>query len=225
MTDGELEELIADCPILYHMAERGSWISIRERGLLSTSALLDLYGISGVEREAIESMRRPRSVSLDSKDLPIAVVRDQLPMDDKGLVRCLPSHMSPRDWYELLNSRVFFWLTRDRLHRLTNASTYRGKSHDVIEVDTRSLIYAYWERVWLCPINSGNTKPFPRPRDEATFSRIEDYPYDHWRKNRKRGERVVELAVDHSVPDLREFVTRVNVVRGVKVEDVLYSSC
>jgi len=54
VTDAELAELLQDCPTLYHMAERGSWPSIREHGLLSTSALLDLYGKQGAEREAIE---------------------------------------------------------------------------------------------------------------------------------------------------------------------------
>jgi hypothetical protein len=41
------------------MAEVGTWLSIRERGLLSTSALLDLYGIEGEERRRIESCNRP----------------------------------------------------------------------------------------------------------------------------------------------------------------------
>ena len=53
MTEGELAELIRDCPTLYHMAECGSWPSIRRHGLLSTSALLDLYGVQGAERDVI----------------------------------------------------------------------------------------------------------------------------------------------------------------------------
>ena len=225
MTEEELEEVIANCPTLFHMAERGSWESIRERGLLSTSALLDLYGVSGAKREAIESTRRPNSVQLSADGLPTAVVRDQLPMDDKGLKRCLPDHLTPKDWYNLLNTKVFFWLTQDRLHRLTGAGAYRDKSHDVIEVDTRSLIGAHRGRIWFCPMNSGNTKPFPHPRDDSTFSRIAEYPYGSWkRKGRARGERVVELAVDHSVPDLISFVTRVVVMRGTEIRKVLLSS-
>jgi hypothetical protein len=41
VTDEELAQLVTDNPVLFHMAERGSWDSIREHGLLSTSALLD----------------------------------------------------------------------------------------------------------------------------------------------------------------------------------------
>ena len=49
------EELIRYFPVLYHMANAGTWPSIRGRGLLSTSALLDLFEIRGQERERIES--------------------------------------------------------------------------------------------------------------------------------------------------------------------------
>jgi hypothetical protein len=42
VNENELQELLADCLVLYHMAERGSWGSIQRHGLLSTSALLDL---------------------------------------------------------------------------------------------------------------------------------------------------------------------------------------
>lgn len=222
MTEEELEEVIVHCPVLFHMAERGSWDSIRERGLLSTSALLDLYGVSGPERQAIESHRRPTSVPLDAHGLPRAVVRDQIPMDDARLRRCLPAHITPKDWYELLNTKVFFWFTRDRLHRLTGGKTYRNTSHDVIEVNTRSLIMAHRDSIWFCPMNSGNTKPVPHPRNESTFSRIVDYPYQHWRRKRRRGERVVELAVDYSVPDLIQHVTRAVVMRGTIVEHEIY---
>ena len=214
MTEEELEELIVDCPTLYHMAERGSWDSIRERGLLSTSALLDLYRINDPQRSAIEKQHRPSSVALQADGLPGAVIRDQIPMSDAGLKRCLPARLSPSDWYELLNAKAFFWLTESRLHRLTAAKAYRDQEHDVLELDTRSLISTHREAIWLCPINSGCTKPMPRARDESTFLRIADYPYDQWRAKRSRGERVVELAVEHSVLDIREHVQRVIVKRG-----------
>jgi hypothetical protein len=191
------------------MAEDGSWPSIRERGLLSTSALLDLYGVTGADRIQIEERRRAGSVALERAGLPPAIVRDQLPMDDVGLRRCLPAHLTPADWYRLLNRKVFFWLTEDRLMRLLSAGTYRERPHTVIEVSAEMLIEAHRQRIWFCPMNSGCTKPYPHPRDEKTFRRISDYPYAHWRSRRVRGERVVELAVDYSIPDIDQFVTRV----------------
>ncbi|UJQ94153.1 DUF7002 family protein [Mariluticola halotolerans] len=221
MTEGELEELVADCPTLYHMAERGSWPSIKKYGLLSTSALLDQYAIEPPRRTEIESRHRPESVEVIGEGLPRAVVRDQIPMSDSGLRRALPARLSPSDWYELLNAKAFFWLSEKRLHKLTSAKAYRDQEHDVLEIDTRSLIDAHRDSIWLCPINSGCTKPMPHPRDESIFSRISDYPYAHWRERRGRQERVVELAVDHSIDDIREHVRRVVVKRGTEVLSVL----
>src|ERR1700730_15009624 len=119
------------------MAEDGSWPSIRRRGLLSTTALLDLYEVQGAPREEIEAQRRRTGVPLERSPLPRAVIRDQLPMDDGGLRRCLPPHIEPTDWYRLLNRKVFFWLTKLRLITLLKAGTYRQRPHDVIEVSTR----------------------------------------------------------------------------------------
>ncbi len=221
MTEAELDELLTDCPTLYHMAERGSWESIKCYGLLSTSALLDLYAVEPPERTEIESRHRPESIELTGVGLPRAVVRDQMPMSDSGLERALPDRLSPVDWYELLNAKAFFWLSEERLHKLTGARAYRDREHDVLEVDTMSLIEAHREAIWLCPINSGCTKPMPHSRDETIFARIRDYPYAHWRKRRGRQERVVELAVDHSVDDIRDHVRRVVVKRGTEVLSVL----
>ena len=52
------EEFSEIFPSLYHMAELGTWESIRRHGLLSTTALLDLYEISGKEREVLEDRLR-----------------------------------------------------------------------------------------------------------------------------------------------------------------------
>jgi hypothetical protein len=205
----ELKELVADCPTLYHMAALGSWPSIRQRGLLSTAALLDTYNVKGEERAKIESQRRGQSVVLQHDGLPPAVVRDQLPMTDAGLQRCLPKHLGPADWYMILNQKTFFWLTKDRLIRLLNAGTYRNEAHDVLEVNTQQLLDDYYDKIWFCPMNSGSTKPMPHPRDENTFRRIPDYPYADWRRKRARGERVVEFVVDYGVPDISKFVMRV----------------
>lgn len=221
MTEAELEELITNCPILYHMAERGSWESIKQYGLMSTSALLDHYVVQPPKRTEIESRHRPQSVELTGEGLPRAVVRDQIPMSDAGLRRALPDRLSPADWYELLNAKVFFWLSEERLHKLTNAKAYRNQEHDVLEVDTRSLIHSYRDSIWFCPINSGCTKPMPHPRDQTIFARIAEYPYAHWRERRSRRERVVELAVDQSVEDIRDHVKRAVVKRGTEVLSVL----
>jgi hypothetical protein len=214
VTEAELDELLEDCPTLYHMAHRESWPKIRKHGLLSTTALLDKYGITDAKRQAIEAQRRPMSVALERQDLGSAVIRDQSPMDDKGLLRCLQDGLSPQDWYRSLNGKVFFWLTRERLLRLLSAGTYRNEEHDVLELHALPLLSAYKDKIWFCPINSGCTKPYPHTRGANTFQRISDYPYAAWRLKRTRGERVVELSVDYAVPDIENFVKRVVRMKG-----------
>jgi hypothetical protein len=76
-------------PRLFHMAESGSWPSIEERGLLSTSALLDLFEIDGPERYSIESRRRPESVEITHVDHGTAWIRDNKPINETVLKRTL----------------------------------------------------------------------------------------------------------------------------------------
>ena len=220
MTDEELARLVNDNPVLFHMAERGSWDSIQEHGLLSTSALLDLFGVSGSDRRLIESCRRPESVTIKREGLGSAVIRDQKPMDDRGLDRCLQDGLTPQDWYEILNARVFFWLTRSRLVRLLTARAYVEAEHDVLEIDTAPLVAAYKQKITLAPINTGATKPMPAPRGRSTIVSIADFNYAA-RLTTHRKEPVVELAVTSGVPDVREFVRRVVAMRGaVEVSEV-----
>lgn len=209
MTDTELEELLSDCPTLYHMAAAGSWPLIRAHGLLSTTALLNLCGVTGAKRNSIESERRPDNVAIPFANNGQVVIRDNKPMDDRGLERCLLDGLTPSDWYRLLNARVFFWLTKERLIRLLSAGAYANSEHDVLELDSRALVNKWREAITLSPINSGCTKPYPHPRGLETFQSIADYPYAHWRNRRKRGERVVELAVSNGVVPVKPFVQRV----------------
>ena len=223
MTEIELAELLRDCPVLYHMAERGSWGSIQNYGLLSTSALLDLFKVTGIRRETIEAKRRPENVVIEHPAVGRAVVRDQKPIDNSGLSRCLQDGLVPEDWYRILNERVFMWLSPDRLRRLLTARPYRAIEHDVLELDARSLIANYRELITFSPINSGATKPFPCNRGRDTFLPIKEYPYSEWRKKRRVGERVVELAVAGGIADVRRFVLRVVTMRGEDVVAVQYT--
>src|SRR3989337_250524 len=104
--------LIETFPRLYHMADKNAWPSIQRHGLLSTTALLDLFGVNGVQRTALESKHRPECVNIHHPKHGAAVIRDQKPMSDKGLARCL-NGITPKEWYEILNRRTFFWLTED----------------------------------------------------------------------------------------------------------------
>ena len=212
-------DLVEIYPRLWHMAEDGSWDSIREQGLLSTSALLDLYRIEGERRFKIESSNRPESVSIHRVALPDVTIRDQKPLSDEALSKCLLDGITPAQWYEKLNKRTFFWLSRERLHRLLGARAYRNQPQTVLTLDTHSLVAAHRQRIELSPINSGSTLFTPQRRGHDTFLPIEDYPFEHWRKRRPLIDAVVELVILYGVPDIEKHVIGVHrVVNKISLE-------
>jgi hypothetical protein len=214
------EEFILQYPRLYHMAQVGSWPSIERNGLLSTSALLDLFQVAGEAREAIESRHRPKSVTITHQQHGSATIRDQIPMSERALLKCLVG-TTPREWYELLNRRVFLWTTEDRVNTLLGARAYRNHEHDVLTVDTRGLIERHGERITLSPINSGSTVYNPQPRGLNLFQTFVDFPFEFRRRYGKRA--IAELSVDYSVPDLRDFVLRVERRTGISTRRVLFA--
>lgn len=195
-------------PHLYHMAEAGSWPSIERHGLRSTTALLDLYGVTGSERDAIEAARRPESVVIHHPVFGTAWIRDNKPINQTVLRRTLVG-VRDVDWYRTLNGRVFFWLSPDRLHRLRNAPPYRGRPHDILVFSTERLLAAYRETVELSPINSGAVHPSADyPRGPQTFRRIDTYPWSE-RLMVARREPIVELTVPYMVRNPADFVISV----------------
>ena len=129
-----VEDFCAAYPRLYHMAEASMWPSIQRHGLLSTSALLDLYGATGPARVAIERQRRPDFMAVEHATLGRVLIRDQKPMTDATLAPVLID-MTPAEWYALLNERVFFWVSEERLKGLLGA--YRHRDNLVLVLDNR----------------------------------------------------------------------------------------
>jgi hypothetical protein len=114
----------------------------------------------------------------------------------------------------LINSKVFFWAKEHRLLGLLNAHDYRHTEHDVLTNDAAPFISAYAERIWLCHMNSGKTWPIPHARGIDVFRRINDYPAN---ANGKPVKPVVELVIDHGVPNIADYVLEVRCMRGDKV--------
>jgi Family of unknown function (DUF7002) len=200
------------------MAADGSWPSIKRHGLLSTSALLDLFEVTPGERDDLEARRRPESVRLQHPIHGQAWVRDQKPMTDSGLVAALAgTELSPEDWYRFLNRHVFFWLTEGRLFTMLGARPYRNEAHTVLVLDTRGLAEEHLAQVTLSSMNSGATRPFPWPRDFRTFRPLDKYPFAALRHKRRPQDVVVELAVDYSVANVRDYVLEVRRMRGTAV--------
>ena len=189
------------------MAADGSWDSIASLGLLSTTALLDLFAEEADRRNQIERARRPESVTLTHPTYGTAVIRDNKPLLESRLRSCLQDDLAPGDWYALLNRRVFFWPTQERLERLVGAAAYRYSPKLVLIINTERLVKLYGEEITLSSINSGATSPFAWPRGLATFQSIDSFDFD---PRRHRGaQAIAELAVNYSVPRITEVTETV----------------
>ncbi|OYT76830.1 MULTISPECIES: hypothetical protein [Pseudomonas] len=214
----DLEKLIELYPRIYHMAERGAWDSIRTRGLMSTTAVLDHLAVADSERARYESEHRGQKMDVKSGDPSSIVLRDQKPMPEGRLITALTGGTTPRQWYELINGKVFFWAEEQRLHGLLGARDYRKLEHDVLTLDSSTFIPAYAEAIWLCHMNSGNTWPMPHRRGTEIFCKIVDYPVTRTGKPKKK---VVELVVDYAVPNIADYVLEVRRMKGNEVLNVI----
>lgn len=207
----KVETLISRYPVLYHMAEFGSWTNIQREGILSTRAILDCANLSAADRFTIESRHRPSKVIVPIPGKEAITVRDQKPMSDSKLEKCLQDGIKPQQWYEFLNSKVFFWTTEARLLTLLGARAYLNLEHDVLTINTASLVASHIEQILLCHMNSGNTSPWAHPRSFSSFSRIEDYAA---KRNGNPVKEVAELVIDYKVSDIRNHVVDVRRMRG-----------
>lgn len=223
MTPDEIDELIADCPYIYHMAMRDSWPLIQQIGLIPTERLLDQFEVPAEAKVQLTTKRRPATVCIEHPQWGTAHIRDQIPLTDDDLLKCLSDGLTPVEWHKLLNERVFFWLTEARLQRMLCAGAYRSLEHIVLKVPTRGIIEQYWDNIELSPMNSGATRPWRHPRGSNTFLPISEYPYAKWRKTgRGKGERVVELTVIGGVPDMAAHVEQVRIRSCANKGPVLY---
>lgn len=209
-----IDQLVARYPRIYHMAERGTWDSIRRHGLLSATAALDLLGVTGPARDAYEKQQRATFMEVRSASGDRIALRDQKPMPPERLELALTDGTSPAGWYALINAKVFFWAQERRLLTLLNARHYRHKEHDVLTIESGTLIRQYAERIRLCHMNSGNTWPMPHKRDTGIFRSIAEYPV---LRSGAPAKEVVEIVVEYSVPDIARHVVEVRRMRGCDV--------
>ncbi len=199
---------------IYHLADADNWSSIRNNGLLSTSALLRQSGVVTEDRDRIE-----RSQRLQDMVLPNGVrLRDQKPMPPEALEQCLVG-MTPTEWYALINSKVFFWVDLGRLDRQRMACARRPQV--ILGIDTARLVMRYADHITLSRINTGNARRRPAKRGRCTF-----VPYGVWLESGwlieakglgtrpcSRNIRPAELTIPDGVPDIMCFVVRVHKLR------------
>jgi len=117
----------------------------------------------------------------------------------------------PEDWFELLNSKVFFWLDPRRLNRQRLAC---GASPQVaLVVNASRLLMKYSGLATVTPINTGNALRFAAPRNLTTFVPYQRWLIDGWAyedipgaRPRPGSHRPAELTISEAVPDILYYV-------------------
>ena len=202
----DVTELTERYPRLFHLAEAGSAEPISAHGLLPAQEIVSTSELDPEEQTAILSRPRPRTLSIKHPLLGSATLRDQTPLRAHILKKVL-TDMTAQQWLSGLNERVFFWLHPQRLDQLLNARRNRGRPHDVLVIDTASLVGAHYRRIQLSAINSGAALyPNAPERGTRTFQAIEDYPFAERLRRRTPQAAVVELAVPGGVRDIADHI-------------------
>jgi len=201
--------LAADWPLpehAFHLADAENWPSIQRTGLLSTAALIARAGLSGRAARPFVNYRE-RSMRLPSGEL----IRDQRPMPPDALAQCLDAGLSPAAWYRLVNARVFFWLSVERLQRHVAACAARPQV--LVVVDLAELARRHGARAAVTPFNVGNARRRPASRGRRTFVPLDRWLASRWQTEARPGEPArgrhhppAELAVEGAVPDLMALV-------------------
>lgn len=191
---------------VFHLADMENWLSIQRHGLHSTIELIRQAGL--VEHEA----RAFRDYRAERMRLPSGVViRDQRPMPPSSLQRCLQEGLTPREWYDLINAKVFFWIDHDRLGR--HVAACAGRPQMIITLDSRRLLERYGHIAFITPFNVGNARRRPAPRGTRSFVPWKAWMATRWeseamatRASRPPSHPPAELAIEGSIPDLAELV-------------------
>lgn len=144
--------------------------------------------------------------------LPSGVlVRDQRPMPPSALLRCLDAGISPQAWYRLVNAKVFFWASIERLNRHLAACGDRPQT--VIVVDSSRLLGRYGEAALVTAFNVGNARRRPPARGTRSFVPLAAWLATRWESEAKpdcprraQSHPPAEIAIEGSVPDLMELV-------------------
>lgn len=201
-------DLIERYPFVWHTALLANRDSIRQHGLLSSTAILEKAGVADSDISQLTRQRRPESVAVQGAHGRV-VLRDQKPMQAHNLRL---QNISEGDWYAMLNSRVFFWMSESRLNNMLKAPPYKNHRHLVLQVDTATLVERHHLRIELSKINSGATIfPNAPSRGRDTFKPMVDYPH----------REAAELTVLGGVPDIVEMLVAVEIRQhGEPVEDL-----
>ena len=193
------EYLATSRPALFHTTDVSARAGIERYGLLSASELAALCGVQGDNAVELRERRRSQAITLPSSDGYEFVLRDQKPMSDKTLRKCLDDSLEPSDWYRAVNSRVFFFVHPNKVTQLQSAKATAGSKKLLLKIDTKSFLSKYYEVCEVTTFNVGFALRKPVRRSLRSFIPLRRYSGSI--------SRIVELTVPGSVPDIMDFIS------------------
>lgn len=149
----EIEKFIQDRPYLYHLTSKENALKIiNQKRLYSTNRLIDLSGNPDYKKIKRERRIGHKEIIIDNKSY---FLRDQRPISELALSKCLTHNWKVADFLEHLNDRVFMWPTLERLWRHYNRYAgenpviFRFLSNEILELNPHAR---------FCRLNSGATR-------------------------------------------------------------------
>lgn len=173
-----IDRFIETHPFLYHLTDSRNFdLILKHKKLFSTQELVIKSDLEAEFKTSFLRSRRPRHFVLNI-DNQQYFIRDQRPISEKNLAKCLTPGWGIEDFYSLLNNRVFFWPTIKRLQ--SHYARYKAENPVIIKVKSSEILtinlHAEYSR-----LNSGATRSnsylggAPPLRGEGTFLSAEKY--------------------------------------------------
>lgn len=164
---------------LYHLTDaRNVDAIIARREIYCTNFIIDSAGmLSPDEKRTLKRSKRDNHMEIQLNGRGI-FIRDQKPLSMVALPKCLTHGYDVGDYIELLNGRVFFWPTIDRLWR--HYKRYVAERPAILKVRTDELLNLN-SPAEFCHLNSGATRAnsylggVAPIRGDGTFLTIENF--------------------------------------------------
>jgi len=175
-----IDRFIMTRPFVYHLTNRKNLDSIVEtRHFYSTQTISEMVKMTN--RIDFLKTRRRGCVEIGDGNR-IYHIRDQDPLSETVLIKCLEDGWTFSDFVYHLNSKVFFWPTEKDL--LKHFARYQKTNEKLIifKIETEALFALNKQAPKFCRLNSGaprassGHKGKGAPRGSRTFLTAKDYP-------------------------------------------------
>lgn len=171
-----IQEFTKKRPELYHLTAQENLDLIRKhKKIYSTNKIIDLSGNNNLLKW--KRTRRPGHVKMNING-DIFSIRDQKPISEIALKKCLTDNWECADFYEYLNDRVFTWPTLDRLYR--HYDRYKSENPVIIVLNTEE-VFSLNTNPLFSRLNTGATRANSYlggkapERGPNTFLSVKDY--------------------------------------------------